>query len=449
MKFKIALIVFLSAFVINHNAFAQTVEPDEDPFESDPFFNKPLKDWFSAEEIRERVRRTSDRIYYDNGVDEGNRDVYGLSETAGMNSINKMYTAVRFNRVEALYLGLHLERHLRWGFGANIQPYGSLGYSFGRKEWLYTIGLERLFGYSKNTKIGVSHHNITDTEDLWRTGWKENSIISFFSGHDFMDYYARNGSQIYMVVRANDWLEISTMFTDDKYESLERNSRFSLFGKKSTVQDNPLIDEGKIQIVGLGLNFNPENKSVLPRWSLSGDVAVELSDRFVNNSDFEFSRYQIELRSAIRIDQSAILRNRFRASAVQGDAPNFKQSYLGGMGSLRAHPHKSLFGTHSMLLNSELHLGSNTQYRRSGRFNNDIQDLDNLKFVLFADMGWVGNELSKDAGFLEEFKNFSTSKIKSDVGAGINYSAVRVQAAWNATDLTEKPVIWIRFNQTF
>jgi hypothetical protein len=449
MKFKIALLILVVFSALNPVIYAQTNGNEEDPFESDPFFNKPLKDWFSAEEIRVRVRRTSDRIYYDRGVDEGQRDVFGLGESVGMNSLNKMYPAVRFNRVEGLYLGLHLDRHLQWGLGKDLQPYGSLGYSFGRKDWLYTAGLERFFGYSRNTKIGVSHHRITDTEDVWRTGWNENSIISFLSGHDFMDYYARNGTQIYMVVRANRWLELSTLFTDDKYESLDMNTRFSLFGKKGRVSENPLIDEGKIQIIGFGLNFNPTNLALLPRWSLSGDLSAELSDRFVNNTDYDFSRYQMELRSAIRIDRSAILRNRLRASAIGGDAPNFKWSYLGGMSTLRAHPHKSLSGTHSLLFNSELHLGSTVSGSKSGRFNDDILDLDNLKFVLFADMGWIGTELSNNAGIFDEFKNFKGSKIITDVGAGINFSALRVEAAWNSADLTEKPVIWIRFNQTF
>jgi hypothetical protein len=449
MKTKITLFVLLSLFVFNQVTFAQAGETDENPFDSDPFFNKPLKDWFSAEEIRDRVRRTSDRIYYQNGVDDGNRDVYGLSEYAGMNSINKMYPAVRFNRVEGLYLGMHFDRQLQWGLGRDLQPYGSLGYSFGRKDWLYNVGLERFFGYSRKTKIGVSHHNITDTEDLWRTGWNENTLISFFSGHDFMDYYARNGTQVYMVVRAHEFLEISSMFTDDKYESLDMNSRFSLFGKKSRVSENPLIDEGKIQMISAGLAFNPDNLAILPRWSLSGDVTVEISDRFVNNTDYEFSRYQTELRSAIRIDRTAILRNRFRATAISGDAPNFKMSYLGGMSSLRAHPHKSLSGTHSMLLNSELHLGSSVGGSNSGRFSDDIQDLNNLKFVLFADMGWVATRSTVDSGMWEEFKNFRTNQIITDVGAGVNFSVVRVEAAWNSSDLTEKPVIWVRLNQTF
>lgn len=71
--------------------------------------------------------------------------------------------------------------------------------------------------------------------------------------------------------------------------------------------------------------------------------------------------------------------NRFRASAVLGDTPNFKQSYHRVMGSLRAHTQKCLHGAHTLSLHSELHL----------------------------------------------------------------------DAAWNATDLNGKPVIWIRFNQTF
>lgn len=446
MKYLYSLFIILVLFV-TVPVVAQTVDPEEDPFENDPFFTRPIKDWFSAEEVRERVRRTSVRLFTDEGVDDGIIDVYGNSNRPGVSSLDVMHPAVRFNRVEALYIGFHSERGLKWNWDRDLSPFGSIGYSFGRKSWLYTVGIERVFGMNRNVIIGASHHRITDSEDTWRTGWTETSIMSFFSPYDFMDYYSRNGTQIYTVLRPSRDVEFTAGYSDDRYRSLEKNSNFSVFGRKIEVRDNPEIDEGKIQLLTLAVKLNPSRRNILDRFSISADFTGEFSDVIGYNSDYEFRRYIGEVRSAWLIDRSALLKNRVRVHATSNGAPDFKQVQLGGISTLRARSHKEFSGTHAVLMNTELHLGS--QAGRGGHHRiHDFADLQSMKFILFADMGWT-DTLPGNSGIMSGFEDFSVSKLRTDIGAGINFNAFRLEAARKAQDLSERPVIWIRFNPTF
>lgn len=446
MKQTILILILLGAPLVLH---AQVDQQETDPFQEDPFFTKPLKDWFSTEVIIERVSRRSVRAFRGEGLDSGTRDLSGFSEDPGLSSINLMYPAVRFNRVEALYVGFHSDRYINWGKASyrDIDPYGSIGYSFGRKTWLYTIGIERMFGFNGNFLLGASHSRITDTEDQWRVGWTENSLISFFSVHDFMDYYARNGTQVYSVYRPSRYVEITAGYTDDRYTSLDKNSGFSVFGKGRDVRDNPMIDEGKIQLLKTAFQFNAADRMLTERFGMSFDVDAEFSDVISNNSDFEYRRVQFENRTMFVIDPSAIVQNRIRLVSVTGDAPGFKYVPLGGISTMRATPFKSMMGSHVVLVNTELQMGFNVG---TVGFDDDvIIDATQLKFSLFADMGWTNRAISQSNAVLDGFKDFRVGDFTTDVGFGVNFSAMKLEAAWRSNDLTSKPVIWVRFNPTF
>jgi len=449
-KFGTVLTLML---LVTASVSAQVVvePPEDDPFANDPFFTKPIKDWFSAEEIRERARRRSERVIRERSVDDGDRDITGIGTTDGINDLNKMYPMLRFNRVEAIYLGIHADEFLQWEKDTDLKPYGSIGYSFGRDTWLYTVGVERYIGLSRNFKLGFSHHKITDTEDKWRTGWTENSITSFFAGYDFMDYFARNGTQIYSVIRHGSNLEYTISFTDDAYTSLDRNTRYSMFGKKSNYRENPLIEEGNIRMMSAGIQFNPQNRALSPNLALSGEFYSEFAeDGF--GTDFAFRRLQTEWRSTVRLDQTAVLKSRLRLGTISGTAPDFKEFALGGISTLRARSFKYMRGEHMALLNHELFLGRKVGQSNYSGWVNEVTDLDNLRLLLFVDMGWV-NPQRFVAGTTDvvktDFADFNISDVAMDVGVGLNFSTFRVDLAWPSTQLSRSPSVWIRFNQSF
>lgn len=432
-------------------AFGQVVEPEQgdDPFADDPFFTKPLKDWFGTEEIKERVRRTSDRIIVDRGIDEGSRDITGLAEGAGINKLNVVNPWFRYNRVEGAYLGFSIDERLRWGSRKDLRGFGSLGYSFGREEAQYSFGVERFFGYSRKLIFGVSYHKLIDSEDKWRVGDMENTVSALFAGFDHLDYFESQGIQVYTIVRLGDWVEQTLAYQDHEYKALQNVTRYSMFGKKSTFRENPTFDEGRAQAIIFGTSFNKRERALTPLFMMSGDILVELSDASTVKTDYDFRRYQAEIRTAFRIDHTALLQNRFRAGAITGNSPDFKEFSLGGISTLRARPYKYLTGTHMMLFNSELHLGRKVGNRHNkDRFDTAI-DINNLKFTIFADLGWTQSQITNKSNVFEGFDSFSFSNVYSDAGVSVNFNLIRVEAAWPTDNFSQTPVIWFRLNSTF
>jgi hypothetical protein len=352
---------------------------------------------------------------------------------------------VRFNRVEKMYIGAHFDEYLSWKTRRDLKPYGSIGYSFGREDWLYTIGMERFIGFNKRFKLGASHYRITDTEDSWRTGWTENTLSAFFSGYDFMDYHSRQGTRFYAVHRLGEFVESTVMFSDDDYNSLERTTRWSMFGKKSVSRDNPAIDEGSFRTVTAALQFNPNYLAFTPVISFSADL---MSDFAGSDALTDFSRYQAEIRAFTRLDATALLRSRFRVGHIDGDAPDFKQFYLGGIGSMRARPYKAFAGEQMVLINNELHLGKRVGSRSRSGWGDLFQPDEDIRFLFFVDLGWT-NTMISDAQADEGFGGFSFSDMLADVGGGVSFGTLRLEFAWPAKDLSGPPAVWVRFNQTF
>lgn len=450
MKIKRLALLLLMFIAVSTVAVAQVNDPEQDdPFADDPFFTKPLNEWFVREEIRERARRTSDRIIEDRGIDKGYRDVSGLSQFPGLSEMDKIYPMVRFNHVEALFVGFDVDRKLKWNDRKDLRGFGSIGYSFGQKNAQYSFGIERFFGFSRSMKIGASHQNIIESEDKWRVGWNENSLVTFFTGYDYMDYYSREGTQIYSIFKLGNMIEHTIAFTDDMYGSLERTSRYSMFGKKSFSRENPEIDEGRIQMLVLGGAFNPYQHAITRLFTFSADVMLELSPTSSFSSDYDFTRFQAEMRSSLRIDKSAVLQNRIRVGAIEGAAPDFKHFYLGGISTLRARPFKAISGTHMALANTELHLGRSVGNPSNLDWFDSATNINHLKVSFFADLGWVNSSTSPNDQLFTAFESFNLSKIYSDVGAAINFNLLRLEAAWPASNLSQSPVIWFRLNRTF
>jgi hypothetical protein len=443
-------ILLLSALALAPLAVvAQTDDTHTDPFKDDPFFTKPIDQWFSVDQVVERVTKRADRMKRGGGIDEGFRDLGGFSDNPGFSHLDRMGSVVRFNRAEAFYIGFHSDRTigLRNSKTYQFDPYGSIGYSFGRKDWLYTIGVERSFGFKQQALFGINYSRTTDSEDNWRVGSAENSLYSFFSVYDFKDYFDRQGAQIYGVISPVKNVEFTISYSDEVYKSLPLESKYSVFGDRSNVRDNPVIDSGKLQLVRVGMQLNPTDRLQTAFWGGALDLDAEFSD-LTGNSDYDYQRYQLEARNVILIDPGAALQNRVKLVSVTGTAPNFKYVPLGGASTMRATPYKSMAGSHSVLINTELHFGF---FRTSGYEYSDMLDLDftTTSFSLFADLGWTNRSISGSTALLDGFNTFSFGDMVADVGVGINFSSLRFEAAWKATDLSKTPVVWIRLNPTF
>ncbi|MFU8860701.1 MAG: DUF5686 family protein [Cyclonatronaceae bacterium] len=442
--FKYFLLPLFCLLLLFASATAQTTDDAEDPFENDPFFTQPIQEVLSPARFRENLRKQRDRVLLHGGIDTRYRDISGYSNFPGLSTLMPNLQNIRFNRVDGLALGFRVEP-LNWSEYREVRPFGFANYSFARKRINYGIGLERVFGHRKRFKLGVEYHNTTDSDDQWRLGSTENSLFSLFSGFDYMDYYNRRGVSAYMVFRHSAWFDHTLSFRIDEHHSLDTNTKFNMFGGRSNVRVNPEINEGRYQYFLYSLNYNTKNYMQFRNLSFAGDITVQLGDFDNFATDYRHNRYEAELRSLIKIDRLSAVKARFRAGSATGaEIPsNFA---LGGVGSLRAHPYKSIMGERMLLTNVELLMGN---WQARDRWGNDWISSKRVYYSLFADFGWVNSNRVTGNNPISGFGSFRFADVKTDLGVSVNFSVVRFELAWQAADILGTPVFWVRLNQVF
>jgi hypothetical protein len=424
---------------------------DDDPFADDPLFNKPTRDWFSAERISRVVKKRRDRIIQQSGVDDTYHDLTGYSLKPGFSALSSVKPMFRFNRVDGVTLGLSSEQ-LGWNESERFKPFGTLHYSFGREEWLYTVGAERLFGFDKSFKSGIEYHRTTDSDDGFRVGWNETSLTAFFAGYDFMDYYGRQGASIYSIYKGLNVAEFTLMYRTDDISNLQRTTRYTMFGHKKTYRDNPAVllgaDTARVSHVVAGVRLNPLNKMLTSRFSASLDVLAQLG-KSVNrlDTDVAYDKLETELRALFIIDPAAALKIRARVGQIAGNPTQNAFFYLGGPGTVRSMRFKEQSGNAMVLFNGELLLGEDRGHR--GDWSDVMFDLDELQFKVFIDAGWVDTNPVIPNAFGKGFDRFSLSQLTTSLGVGLNASALRFELAWPTRDLAGTPALWIRLNPKF
>ncbi len=452
------------------SALAQTGEDstEQDPFKNDPFFSAPVSDFFKGQSSKkDSVDSDSERDVqrFVSDLNEEGLDYRGVIES-GPNNSNTLYSVypnlpmIHYNRVNGLFLGLSQER-MQWYHHddllgiPNIQLHGLLGYSTGQKEWQYSLGLEKLIGRSNHFMIGGQFHNAASTNDEWRVGMTETTLTAFMGGYDFMDYYKQKGWGLYMLARSKRYFEGGIAFSDDRFNSLQKETNWALFGANDRFRTNPPIDfqngaamdTTNISALTVSASFNPKRLVLSRNFTFALNGQAEFADPGIGrSSDFDYSKYTTELISYLNFEPGGVLKYRLRMSSITGEAPRFKQLYLGGVGTMRALPFKSMGPGNQMLLsNAELQFGS--PMHSSGNWI----DFDDFYFTLFLDSGWTDfdPDLLESAGPLSGFDRFNFDDLKHNGGIGIGSSLIRCELAWDLNNIDRAPVFWLRFNPTF
>ncbi|PKD44805.1 hypothetical protein [Rhodohalobacter barkolensis] len=462
--FTITLFVLVPAV-----SFAQ--QSEEDPFKRDPIFNKSLEELFGMEQTsvdsarvesdeRSDAERVARRLSY-TGVDLGGGFEAGPYYSNELYSQYPNLPMIHFNRVNGLFLGIRKER-MQWHRYSSfldieqIHPHGFIGYGTASKDWEYALGLEKLIGVEKRLMIGGEFHKATSTEDHDRIGLIENSITSFFASYDFQDYHQMEGFGLYAAYRTQRWIEASFSYNRDTFRSLERNTTWSLFGKASPYRINPAIDVGSDEIdldrYSFALSFNPRNVLLANRFTFAATVGAELADNSESDENYRYNKYWSELKLFYNFEPGSVLRWRLKAGGITGDVPDFKQFYLGGVGTLRGSPYKYFRGDNMLLSNLEVQFGRSSS--QPGVWMRDY----NMHILLFLDSGWTKDTEFVDGPVLADgpeasatsgFSSFKFSDLHHDAGFGLGTGAFRAEIAWPLKEFDGKPAFWIRFNPTF
>lgn len=395
-------------------------------------------------------RNRYSKAYYDYGIEEeldffsqigANPAVYGFSPEV---------QALHFNRVNGFFLGIDSEYDdfLNDIFDIdNLNIEGLVGYSFGREEWQYQVGIDKPIG--RRARIGADYHNVTNTEDTWRSGLTENTISSVVTGYDFHDYFKAEGYSIHGSYRLGYRTFLGLSYNVDNLSSLEEVTAYNIFGDGNIARPNPSIDGAFNKIyqesIGFSLNINPRLYYIANNLSTSLTVRGEIANLAKTNNDFFYNKYIVETKSMLRLDRSTFLKWRLMGGAVTGTAPDFKQFALGGIGSMRATDYKSLQGNTMVLSNLELILGKHSD------FDFGFFEIDGVYLSFFIDSGWseFNNDLNSTIDPTTAFENFAVSDLAHNGGIGLGSDMFRVEIAKPLTGSDGFTALWIRLNPSF
>lgn len=472
---KRIFLYILLLFIGSASVFAQISSDEEDPFKNNPFFSKPLDELLRSEEkpdttgsasVGDKNTDKNEVSRYVHRINNEGLDFGGFVES-GPYSSNELYASypvmpmVHFNRVNGLFLGIREERMQWYSYNsfldiADLHPHGMIGYSFGQDEWQYEAGLERYFGFNNRILIGAELYSSTTTDDYWRVGLSETSVTSFFAGYDYLDYYKQTGWGAYVLARSIRYFEGGVSYNQNQFNSLDVSTDFRMFGRKNLYRPNPpveMVNGAAVDTLNVGsltfsAAFNPKQILILPRFTFTVTGLAEFADPDYGASDYNYQKYTAELVSYLNIEPGAIIKYRFRAGSITGDAPLMKEFHLGGPGTLRAAPYKSLpavldGGNKMLLSNAEIQFGS------SDYWNNGWIDVDDFYLSLFLDSGWTNNYTGPNTNALDGFSAFSVDQLEHSGGFGIGTNSFRGEIAWDLNNTDRSPVFWIRFNPTF
>jgi len=352
-------------------------------------------------------------------------------------SLYRNIPSFRYNRVEGLFLGV-TRAPLDWSSWDRGRIYGQGGYAFAMKKWQYKVGAETRFGDRQRNqevdlKIGGAYQRNTDTDDLWKASWAENTAAASLFRHDFFDYHGTEGWTAYAVARLTRFAQLSAGYRDEEYSSLRNETNWSLFGG-SDFRPNPGVNEG--QMKSFVLSF--EGGSIRSLQSRPRGAAFRLEAELGQGlgGDFDFSRYLGDVRTYARLTRNAGLSLRFRGGFTEGTVPVQKAFTLGGIGSVRGYEQNEFIGTRMMLANAELSL-----------YEPDLMDwiLDDITLFGTFDAGWTNLQAGQDA--------FDMNDVIPSAGFGLAFDdrLVRIEVAWPLRDLGTglEPSVWFRINPTF
>lgn len=307
------------------------------------------------------------------------RDRYGTIPLSGKGED----LIFKYNRVEGLFLGLQFPKQFVPEVG-HFSTYGFIGYGFRSKDMRFQLGLDRWFidPIDYRLEIGGEFHSLTDTKDLWRIPYFENTLAALLLREDFHDYFGREGFSLHISQNITPYVKGTVEYRNDDYSSLSNHASWSLFGGHKVFRPNPSIEgyEGNMRSVYAELLFDNRDDWDFTTTGWLVKLAAEVSSADLGG-DFSFNRYLVDVRHFWPVTSGENLNFRVMIGSSEGDLPLQKNFELGGISTLRGLRFKELAGNSMLLVNLE--------YRIHSRFLGSEIPLigEHFSLILFTDVG--------------------------------------------------------------
>ncbi len=272
---------------------------------------------------------------------------------------------VHFNRVTGWLLGAHLEAGKRrqigplwmWDIPSSVKAhlskvFGEVGYGFGNRDLNYRVGGDMIWNQPDVSSLGVSAqiHRATTAiaPELFP---RYDGVSDAFWGLGFHNYYLSKGVETSVrwepVVPTHS---LKLTMHAESHKSLEKTTdwQFGNWGSESEAEENPPITSGQLRSTTFRYDLNTrQDRNV--GWH--NTLLVEHSNPAVG-SDFDFTRFQLQLRYAASRGED-LIRTRLVLGAATSALPIQRQFIIGGRGTLSGYPLYAFAGDHVSLLNLE------------------------------------------------------------------------------------------------
>ena len=341
----------------------------------------------------------------------------------------KLSTNTHFNRVEgfAPNLGVKYQPQpaAKSGFAAGLSLYGDFGYGFKnekKKRPRWNLGLQKNFATPNRLTFGAEYFNKVETNDRWIVGEFENSLAGIFQHEDFMDFYSRKGGRGFLDYGLAEVHTLRLEVSQHRYESLRRNTNWSLFGRHKTYPPNPRLEPNALYGIGVGDELSVKfigafdwcDNPVFPNlgWLTEGYFERTGNDFSTNGLFLTVKRYQPTLE-----DQKLV--GKFMFGSRSGSFAYQHLLALGGLSSLRGYREKEFAGNRLLFANVNYIIGQRAFGGLLQKFPlvNKLPFWQLISLGVFAETGyaWFADPRDPDLG-LFDLGQFDLNDLRSDVG---------------------------------
>jgi hypothetical protein len=251
--------------------------------------------------------------------------------------------------------------------------YAQAAYGLESERVRFTLGARRSLGGGR-LHAGYEWHDLTDTDDGFRSAGLEEppTTVVAFSSH--RDHYARRGHEAYAFLRLTPRAQAGVSFRADRHSSQPVVSDGSLFGSGAP-RPNPSVGEGPMRSLLFTLRAtsgealqatrsrerdshllrNLYGSPLLPA-GLKAEASLEWSSAEALGGVFTFTRLIGNLRGHRVLSPALELDGRLLLGLSSGQPPAQRRFALGGLGTLRGHALKAHEGRRMALATLELGL---------------------------------------------------------------------------------------------
>ncbi|MDR9418117.1 DUF5686 family protein [Gracilimonas sp.] len=271
------------------------------------------------------------------GSSSGRANRSGSSSSSNRSLLSKLTQnttpLARYNRVDALYLGLKRERSF-FDYRLTTSAFG--GYSTGYDDGIFSYGGTLTWRPLKETRRFLIYGGYeAGTETRYNSDMFSPVLTSFtavFGYADYFDYYRNEGVEFGVQHYLRGYGSIKLSYNYEQHSSISYKTSHDIAGRNNLQRPNSYIDEGNLGSIFLSLSNGSDRKGFGAIGANDYAFSIEHSAGFLG-SDWDFTRFKIDLyRRYETFYQRRFFPNtldmRFNAGTYIGDLPIQKNEVL-------------------------------------------------------------------------------------------------------------------------